>query len=82
MNLEIITLNEVRYLQNRNRYQHKKQTLQLPKQKVKGNKLGAWNYQIHTTIQKTENKDLLYSKENSIQYLVIIDNGKESEIYT
>ena len=31
------------------------------------------------TIKKQNNKDLLYSAENYIQYLVITYNGKESE---
>ena len=35
--------------------------------------------QIHTTIYKINNKDLLYSTGNYIHYLVIIYNGKESE---
>ena len=34
-------------------------------------KLGIWNEQIHTTIFKIDNKDLLYSTGNYIQYLVI-----------
>ena len=35
--------------------------------------------QIHTTIYKINNKDLLCSTGNYIPYLVIIYNGKESE---
>ena len=35
--------------------------------------------QIHTTIYKINNKDLLCSTGNYIHYLVIIYNGKESE---
>ena len=35
-------------------------------------KLGARDKQIHTTIYKINNKDLLYSTGNYIQYLVII----------
>ena len=42
-------------------------------------KLGVWDQQIQTTIYKTDNKDLLYSTGNFIQYLVITYNGKESE---
>ena len=34
---------------------------------------------MHTTIYKINNKGLLYSTGNYIQYLVIIYNGKESE---
>ena len=37
------------------------------------------NIQVHTTGYKINNKDLLYSKGNYIQYLVITYNGKESE---
>ena len=32
---------------------------------------------MHTTIYKINNKDLLYSTGNYIQYLVITYNGKE-----
>ena len=35
--------------------------------------------QIHTTIYKINNKDLLCSTGNYIHYLVIIYTGKESE---
>ena len=42
-------------------------------------KLGIWDYQMHTTINKINNKDLLYSTGNYIQYLVINYNGKESK---
>ena len=36
----------------------------------------------HHYIYKINNKDLLYSTGNYIQYLVITYNGKEFEIYT
>ena len=42
-------------------------------------KLRVWDQQIHTTIYKVNNKDLLYSTGNYILYLVITYNGKESE---
>ena len=35
--------------------------------------------QIHTTVYKINNKDLLCSTGNYIQYIVITYNGKESE---
>ena len=34
----------------------------------RGDKLGAWNQQSDTTIYKINNKDLLYSPGNYIQY--------------
>ena len=40
-------------------------------------KLRVWNKQIQTAIYKTDK--LLYSTGNSIQYLVINYNGKQSE---
>ena len=40
-------------------------------------KLGALDQQ--STVYKTDNKDLLYSTGNYIQYLVITYNGKASE---
>ena len=41
-------------------------------------KLGAWDYQIHSTIYKiVSDKDLLYRTGNYTQHLVIIYNGKE-----
>ena len=42
-------------------------------------KLGVWDYHIHSTIYKIINKDLLYSTGNSTQYSVITYMGKESE---
>ena len=45
----------------------------------RGDKLGVWNEQIHTTIYKINNKDLLCSTGNYIQYLIITYNGKETE---
>ena len=41
-------------------------------------KLGVWDQNIQTTIYKINNKVLLYSTGNYIQYLVIHYNGKES----
>ena len=35
----------------------------------------------HTAIHKINNKDLLYSTGNYIQYFVITHNGKECEKY-
>ena len=46
-----------------------------------GDKLGVWDEQIHITIQKINNKVLLYSVGNYIQYLAITYTGKESEKY-
>ena len=43
-------------------------------------KSGVWDEQIHTTVYKIDNnKVLLYSIVNYIQYLVITCMGKESE---
>ena len=39
--------------------------------------LEVWDQQTHTTTYKANNKDLLYSKRDYIQYLVIYQNGKE-----
>ena len=44
-------------------------------------KLRDWDWHIHMTIYKIDNRDLLYSRGNSTQYSVIIYMGKESEIY-
>ena len=42
-------------------------------------KLAVWDQQIQTTIYKINNKVLLHSAGNYIQYLVITYNGKENE---
>ena len=43
-------------------------------------KLGVWDYDVHTTIYKIDNQQVLtYGTGNYIQYLVITDNGKEYE---
>ena len=54
-------------------------TLFLEKIGVGRDKLGIWNYKMHTAIYKINNKDILYSTGNYIQYLVITNNRKESE---
>ena len=60
--------------------QTQKTNLWLPKGKGEGRvRLEAWEQQIQTTIYKINNKDLLYSTGNYIQYLAINRNGKESE---
>ena len=46
---------------------------------VGGDKSVIWNQQMHTIIYKINNKDLLYSTGNYIQYLIITCNRKESE---
>ena len=50
-------------------------------QKGKGwrDKLGVWDQQIQTTIYKINNKVLLYSTGNYIQYPLVNHNGKEYE---
>ena len=59
--------------------QTQKITLWLPKGKEWGCKLEVWDQQIQTTIYKVNSKNLQYSTENYLQYLVITYNGKESE---
>ena len=48
---------------------------------VKGRrgKLGIWDSQIHTTIYKINNKDLLYTIGNYSQCLLTTYNGQESK---
>ena len=41
--------------------------------------LRVWKQQTQTTLGKTDNKGLLYSTGNYIQYLVITYNERESE---
>ena len=45
------------------------------------NKLGNWNWHIHTTIYKIyiTNKDLVYVTRNSTQYSVMTYMGKQSK---
>ena len=43
--------------------------------------MGAWDEQIHTTLYKINNKDLLCSTGNYIQYLVVTYKGKQSLSY-
>ena len=42
-------------------------------------KLGDWDWHIHVTKYKTDNKDLLYSTVNSTQYSVMTYMGIESK---
>ena len=61
-------------------HRHRKQTYGYQRGKEEGrrDKLGVWDQQIQTTIYKiNNNKVLLYSIGNYIQYLVINYNGKE-----
>ena len=45
----------------------------------RGDKFEIWDQHIHTTVYKINNKNLLYSTGNYIQYLAISYTGKESE---
>ena len=67
------------YLQNRNRHRQRKQTLAYQKEwGVEGrDKLGAWDYYI----KQICNKELLYSTGNYIQYIAILYNEEESDIF-
>ena len=69
------------YMQNRNRLTDIENKLLVTKGEREGGrgKLGVWDYHVHTTIYKINNKDLLYSTGSYIQYLIITYNGKESE---
>ena len=61
-------------------HRHRKQTYSYQRGKIWGrDKLGVWDWQVQTTIHKINNKDLLYSIGNNIQYLIINYNGKEYE---
>ena len=40
-------------------------------ERERGDKLGIWDQQIHTTVCEMDNTVLLYSRGNYIQYLVI-----------
>ena len=44
------------------------------------NKLGDWDWHKHTTIYKTDNKNLFYSTGNSAQCSAVAHMGKESKI--
>ena len=58
----------------------RKQSYSHQKEKEGGrDKLGVWDKQIRTTVYKINNKDLLYSTGNYIQYLVITNNAKEPD---
>ena len=61
-------------------HRHRKQTYGYQRGKRRGRDiLGVWDSQRHTTIYKINNKDLLHSTGNYIQYLVITCNEKEPE---
>ena len=45
---------------------------------MRRDKLGVWDSKMEIIIYKINNKVLLYSRGNYIQYLVITHNGKES----
>ena len=63
------------YLQNRNRVTDVENKLMVTKGARGGrDKLGDWDWHIHTTIYKI-NKDLLYSTGNSTQYSVMTYMG-------
>ena len=66
------------FLQNRNRLTDTENKLMVTKgERVGRDKLGVWDQQIQNTTYKINNKVLLYSTGNYIQYLVINHNGKE-----
>ena len=50
----------------------------LLKRGMRRDKLGVWDSKMEIIIYKINNKVLLYSRGNYIQYLVITHNGKES----
>ena len=89
VDLEIIILSEKSqtkkdklmnlFIEQKQTHKHRKQTCGYKKGKVGGDKLGNSDQQIHTIIYKINNKDLLYSTGNYIQYLIITYNRKESE---
>ena len=58
-------------------YSSESQFLYLNKREWRRDKLGVWDYHIHTTIYKIDNQ--LCSTGNSTQYFVITYKGKESE---
>ena len=61
-------------------HRHRKQTYGYQRGRGWGrDKLGVWDYQIQTTIYKINNKVLLCSTGNYIQYPVLNHNGKEYE---
>ena len=60
--------------------QLRKMTLRSIKAGTRGaDKLGDWDWHIHTTIYKIDNKDLLYSTGNTTHYSVMAYMGKESK---
>ena len=66
------------YLHNRSRVTDVEQMYGY--QGIEGrDELGDWDWYIHTTIHKIDNKDLLYTTGSSSQYSVIADMRKESE---
>ena len=77
--------NEVIYKTNREKQKKKQKQTHGDRKQTYGYLRGSggrinWEYgitQIHTTICKTDNKDLGCSTENYIQYLIINYNGKE-----
>ena len=57
-------------------YRGRKQRVAKGEKAVGGkDKLGVWDLQTHTTIYKTNNKDILYHMGNFIQYPIITYNG-------
>ena len=58
---------------------HTKQTYGYQRGKRGRDKLGIGDLQICTTVYKINNKNLLITTGNYIQYLVITYNGKESK---
>ena len=61
--------------------QTKKTNVHFPKEKDAGgsDKAESWDQQIQTTIHKINNKGLLYSTGNYVQYTAMNHNGKEYE---
>ena len=71
---EFLKNGTIELLQNRNRVENK-----LMVTKGKGEvreKLGGWDWHIHTTIYKTDIEELLYSTGNSTQNSVMAYLGK------
>ena len=68
------------YLQNRNKsYRCRKQIYGEDGARQGRDKLGEWDWHMHTATYRIDNKDLLYSTGNSTQYAVMTCMEKNLE---
>ena len=68
------------FTKQKNTHRHRKQTYGYQRGNQGRDKLGVWDEHPYTAMYKINNKHLLYSTGNYIQYLVITSKGGEGNV--